>query len=403
MPEALKITAAAPRVVMLSSAHAATDDRIFYREALSLTNAGFEVSVVGRHPCQESVEGVRICPLPAKGGRAQRFLAGWQILKLARQLCGDLYIFHDPDLWAVGLMLRLLGKRVVYDSHENVPKQVLQKDWLPWVVRYALFPLVWVAESLGGYLLSGVIAAVPVIASRFPQRKAILVRNFPTPETLRVFDSGKNIRERGNIAIYAGGLSPIRGIRELVTAFRGMEGAELWLAGQFDDPEFEAEVLSSLPPNVKWLGWKPFPEMIRLYNSAKLGMLPLYPTPNHRNSLPVKLFEYLGAGLPVVYSDFPEFCSLVDGCGTAVDPYDPAAIRTAVRALVRDQAKLSGMSALARHRARQMFCWEEEGKRLVDFCRCLVSVTRDLESAGKGKPRQTQRPGVAGTDRFRAA
>jgi glycosyltransferase involved in cell wall biosynthesis len=357
---------------MLTSAHSAVDDRIFYREALTLAAAGMKVAVVGRHPRPEVVEGIAIHPMPEVRSRKQRLLLGWHILKLARRLDARLYIFHDPELFGVGFALRLLGKQVVYDSHENLPKQLLQKEWLPWIVRRLLFPFVWTGEYLGSRLLSGVIAAVPALMVRFPRASTILARNFPTRASLQVLGGGPDIRTRPNIAIYAGGLSRIRGIKELVTAFQDLKNAELWLVGTFESAEFQREIMTSLPPNVHWLGWKPYPEMIQLYTQVKLGMVLLHPMPNHRHSLPVKLFEYLGAGLPVVASDFPEFSEYIEGCGRQINPQDPEAIRQAIADLLSHPEELAAMSARARERAVARFSWEPEGERLVGFCRHLM-------------------------------
>jgi len=359
-------------IVMLTSAHGATDDRIFYREAKSLLEAGFSVSVVGRHPVSEMVEGIAIHAVPSTGSRMKRLFLGGTILKLALRLKGRLYIFHDPELFGIGLLLTFLGKPVVYDSHENLPKVLLQKEWLPWPIRILLFPLVSVAEFLGSRLLSGVIAAVPTIQKRFAGRHTVLVRNFPTRAALHVLGEGPEICSRANVAIYTGGLSRIRGIGELVQAFSGIQGAQLWLVGKFDDPKFEREILSSLPDNVTWFGWKSFPDVLKMYRSAKIGMVLLYPEPNHRNSLPVKLFEYLGAGLPVVASDFPEFAEYVDGCGLQVDPHNVEKIRIAVQTLLSDDDTLSRMSLRARERAVREFSWEPEAARLIEFCKNRV-------------------------------
>jgi len=113
----------------------------------------------------------------------------------------------------------------------------------------------------------------------------------------------------------------------------------------------------------------PAPEVLKMYRSAKVGMCLLYPEPNHRNSLPVKLFEYLGAGLPVVVSDFPEFAEYVEGCGLRVDPRNVDQIKDAVRTLFSDEETLNKMSLCARERVLNSFAWEQEAARLVQFCK----------------------------------
>jgi glycosyltransferase involved in cell wall biosynthesis len=360
-------------VVMLTSAHAATDDRIFYREAKTLVEAGQAVCVVGRHPTSEILEGIHIRALGATKSRLRRLLLGVAILDIACELKARLYIIHDPELIAIALLLRLLGKRVVYDAHENLPSQIRQKDWIPTPLRWVLAPAASALEWVASRLLSGVIAAVPAIQVRFRASHTELVRNFPTRSALATLAEGPPISTRANVVIYTGGLSRIRGIRELVEAFRGLDGAQLWLVGSFDDTGFQKEITSSLPHNVLWLGWSPHPEVLKLYRMAKLGAVVLYSTPNHRCALPVKLFEYLGAGLPTIISDFPEYKEFVLGCGIAVDPQNVTAIRSAVSLLLGDDAMLTEMSVRARQRVVASFSWENEGTRLVEFCTKIMT------------------------------
>src|ERR1700736_6282892 len=108
-------------VVMLTTAHRAVDDRIFHKEAKTLVEAGFSVCIVGQHPVSEALDGVWIEALPKPGCRRERFLSGWTLLRRARHVRGRLFIFHDPELFAVALILVLLHRKVVYDCHENLP------------------------------------------------------------------------------------------------------------------------------------------------------------------------------------------------------------------------------------------------------------------------------------------
>jgi len=365
-----------PDIVMLTSAHTAMDDRIFYREAATLKAANYQVAIVGRHPRTEVVDGVSICGLKTATSRGERLLLGWTILKTAIELDASLYIIHDPELIGVALILRLLGNRVIYDAHENLPAQIRQKDWIPVPLRWGLIPLVAAVEWIASRLLSGVIAAVPAIRDRFPRSRSELVRNFPTSAALAVLADGAPLSARANVVIYTGGLSDVRGTRQLVEAFRGLDEAELWLVGDFDNQDFQTSILKSLPTNVVWLGWRPHLEVLRLYRLAKLGAVLLYPTPNHRCALPVKLFEYLGAGLPVLASNFPEYVEFVKDCGFQVDPTDVGKIREALCELLANPAELERMSVRARDRVLKRFSWELEGVRLVNFCEQRMAKPR---------------------------
>src|SRR5437867_1537210 len=206
-------------IVMMTTGHPAVDDRIFHREAKTLVEAGFSICIIGQHPSSEQLAGVWIEALPSPASRRQRLLLGWTVLKRAHQVGGRLFIFHDPELFGVGLILSLLRRKVVYDSHENLPVSMLQKFWLPCWARWLLVPEVWFVEWFCSRLISGVIVARDKVMSRFPKRRTVLVRNFPTASALAVLGQGPPIQGRRNIVIYTGQLSPIRAIRELVQAF----------------------------------------------------------------------------------------------------------------------------------------------------------------------------------------
>lgn len=360
-------------VVMLATVHDATDDRVFYREAKTLCEAGLSVGIIAPYPESGYVEGVWIDALPRMQSRMRRLMQGAAVLQRALRLGDALFIFHDSELFLIAFILRLLGRHVVYDCHENLPMQILQKKWIPRPVNWLLVPFAWTLEWAGSRLLSGVLVARDSILGRFPKNRTISVRNFPTQMALST-SQGKPLAMRQNVVIYAGGLSRIRGIVELVEAMRTIDlpHTELWLVGSFDSEEFQNEVLSSLPPNVHWLGQIKHSEVVKLYASAKIGLSTLHPTPSHRNSQPVKIYEYMGAGLPVIASNFPEFSELLEGCGLQVDPLDVRAIREAICNLLLDEPRLAEMSRVARSRVLSFYSWDQEGKRLVDFCSSLL-------------------------------
>src|SRR5262249_24633741 len=258
-------------------------------------------------------------------------------------------IFHDPELFLVATLLRLCGRHVIYDCHENVHLQVMQKSWIPSFARAPIAVSVRIIEWFLSSMMSGVIAATPSIAKRFSKNRTVLVRNFPTTEAIKCLNDAPPIGCRKNVVIYSGCLSRVRGIKELTQAFQSpaLSQAELWLVGNFDDAAFENEILASAPSNVRWLGWMEHNQVLQLYKHAKLGIVLLYPTPSHRNALPVKLFEYFAAGLPVVASDYPEMVSLVGECGICVDPRDVGAVTDAIVTILSDSATTAkiGMSA----------------------------------------------------------
>jgi len=176
------------KVVHLTSAHGAFDVRIFYKECVSIARAGHEVVLVVPHEHDEAAHGVQVRAVPpVTGGRLSRMTRTvWRVFRQALRERGDIYHFHDPELLPVGVLLKLLQRRVVYDVHENYPATIRRKEWLPAALRP---PLAWgfeVLERCAAMCFDGVVAVNDDIAARFPARKTIQVRNYAIIEQTRV-------------------------------------------------------------------------------------------------------------------------------------------------------------------------------------------------------------------------
>ena len=104
------------KVVHLSSAHEGLDIRIFHKEAISLAKAGYEVALIAPDLPQGPVHGVKLISIKLADKRLERFvLSVWQVYRLALKEKADLYHFHDPELIPIALLLRLAGKKVIYE------------------------------------------------------------------------------------------------------------------------------------------------------------------------------------------------------------------------------------------------------------------------------------------------
>ncbi len=57
------------------------------------------------------------------------------MLTKAIEVDAEIYHLHDPDLIPLGNKLKSNGKKVVFDSHEDIPKQIIDKAWIPKIFR----------------------------------------------------------------------------------------------------------------------------------------------------------------------------------------------------------------------------------------------------------------------------
>jgi glycosyltransferase involved in cell wall biosynthesis len=361
------------KVCVLTTVHPSFDIRVFYKEAKTLAEAGYKVVLVAQHEGAETVEGVRIAALPRPRNRLDRIATlSFKALRIALKQQADVYHFHDPELIPVGLLLRARGKRVVYDVHEDLPRSILSKHYLPGWSRSLLARVAEGIEGLASRAFSGVVAATPAIADRFMglNGNCVVVQNFPLVDE---FSSAANKpwRHRAPAVAYVGGISPERGIRQMVEAMGLLPDrleATLKLAGRFDPPWIRDELVG-LPGwrRVEELGFLDRLRVAEVLGTVQVGLVLFHPYPNHISAQPNKLFEYMSAGIPVIASDFPLWRQIVQGtgCGLLVDPLDPKAIAEAIEYVLTHPEEAEAMGRRGREAVEQHYNWSSEGRKLL--------------------------------------
>jgi glycosyltransferase involved in cell wall biosynthesis len=370
------------KVVHLTSVHPPGDVRVAWRECRSLAEAGYEVALVapgatgGPGDTDRPARlppGVRLREVPRAAGRARRILRTVPaVYRAALSEAPAIYHLHDPELLPVGLLLRLRGHPVVYDVHEDAPRQMRTKPWIPGPLRPVAAVLTGAAERMAARWLSGIVVANPVSVPRFPPATTALVRNFPRVEPSA--PEPPPYEERPADVVYVGALSPSRGLdvmlevaRRLPGGAKGGSSARLLLVGEFAAPSFEERARHTPGwERCEYLGWLPNPEVTRVLGRARVGLAVLRPTPAYREAYPTKMFEYMLAGVPVVASDFPLWRDVVEdaGCGVLVDPDRPDQVLREVTWLLEHERAAAEMGRRGRQAVLERYSWEPEARKL---------------------------------------
>ena len=316
------------------------------------------------------LRGVRVHPVARARSRLGRMTGtAWRVLRAARAERADVYHFHDPELIPVGLYLKLAGKRVIYDVHDDLPGAVLSKAWIRPGLRRSVARVVAVLETSLARLFDVVIVANPAHGDRFPAARTVAVRNLP--DLIEFPGPAMSQAAREPAVVYVGDLTRARGALQMVQAMALLPAscrARLWLGGRFSEPGLEA-ACRALPgwARVDFLGWLDRAAVAGRLGRARVGLVPLQPVPHYRANYPVKLFEYMAAGLPVVAADLPLCREVVEtaGCGLVVDPREPAAIAGAISWLLEHPAEAEAMGRRGRAAVEQRYTWQAESRTLL--------------------------------------
>lgn len=302
----------------------------------------------------------------------------WRVWRKALAQRPDAFHLHDPELLTLAFVGKLQGARVVYDAHEDLPRQVLSKSWIRSSLRRSVATLTEGLQEYVPVVCDCVVAATPAIAGCFPPEVTTLVQNYPVLDGLSV-QSSTPYDQRGPLVAYVGGISAIRGVREVVEALSRIPAnynVRLALAGIFERPEFEAE-LREMPgwEHVDFHGWLAREDMGRILDSTRMGVVMFHPEPNNREAQPNKLFEYMSVGIPLLASNFPLWEEIIHGssCGLTVDPLDVDAIAEAIEWLLSHPDEAEKMGRRGRRAVEERYNWATEGEKLVKMYNRLLA------------------------------
>lgn len=361
-------------VLMLAPVHRPWGNRVV-RESQSLVEAGYQVRALMRCAEAHCVDGVQFLPAPAYRNRLQRFLRIPQVLLIALREKADIYHLHNPDMIPVALALKLLGKTVIYDTHEDYSQRLLLRGWLPKLLRRPLGYLLSLAERGLSHLLDATLVTQERQLPRFSKRCRLL-RNAPVlSATLmaRVRTQAETlVREaRPYRLIYAGGLSRARGLFNALDALQALNvqglATRLWLLGPELEPCLDQAMRHPAWAHVDYLGLQAHETVLAHMMRADVGLAVLGDAGDHAAARPTKLFEYMACGLPFVASDFPLWREFVgDRGGLWVRADDPAGLLEALFALLEDDAWRRELAAQGGEFVAG-FNWGEEQQNLLSL------------------------------------
>ncbi|MDQ7024909.1 MAG: glycosyltransferase [Anaerolineae bacterium] len=364
------------RIVHITTVHRPFDVRIFYKELQTLRKAGHGVVLIAGYDSDKVVDGIQIRAIPRMKNPYRRVVsAGYYAMKQALAEDADVYHIHDPELLLWALILRLRGKTVIYDMHENVPFALRHKEWIPVFLRPMLSNFYRLVERV---LLHG----LPIIFAEKSYKENYLwhggaeetILNLPMIDELITVDEAKfntpTVGYIGDVTAQRGSLVTLNALNILKERGTTVEWECIGSILEQHKAELTSYINTHNLQGVRLQGRKIPAEWHPRIVKCHIGLAVLAPVPNHMKSYPTKLFEYMALGLPIIASGFPLYSEIVEGnsCGLVVkNPTDPEELANAIEYLIThpEEAKLMGLNG--RETVIHKYRWDVEAQKLLNY------------------------------------
>lgn len=359
------------KVCHITSTHSRYDVRIFIKECASLAQNGYDVTlIVNDNETDETNKGVRIISTKLKPkNRLERFLKSINLLfAKAIEVDADLYHLHDPDLLLLGNKLKRRRKKVIFDCHEDVPNQIIDKFWIPSLLRGIVSKVYVLYERYSLKKYDAIISVTPHIVERLSKinPNTVMITNYPIID----FDNRVH-RNPMNAICFAGGINAQWNHDKILKALENINNVKYILAG-IGTKDY-LDYLRTFPGwrKVDYVGRVPHEEVKNIYSKSIAGV-----ALNFSNQIKIegtlgntKLFEYMAAGLPVICSDYRLWREIVEknNCGICINPNSVEEITEAIEYIMSNPKKAAEMGENGKKAVIEKYNWITQEKKLIDL------------------------------------
>lgn len=359
------------KICNLTSVHPRYDIRIFSKQCWAQSLQDEAHLVVADSGKDEKKDNVHVHGVKGYRNRFFRMtLAVWNVYRTAKAIKADICILHDPELLSIALLLKKMGAKVFFDSHELYTENLQCAHWIPASLRRCVIRVYHCLEAFVLPRLDGVIAATDHIGKILGKynKNTFVLHNYAL---LKEFSECRRPDvDHSNHILYSGGLSESRGIFQLIKALELCRNdIKLILCGVFS-PDILLERCKVLPgwEKVEYMGYVNRQQLHCLAQNCFCGVMP---EACFRFSCPNKIFEYAGMYLPVVISNFSLWKKLFGKedapFGLFVNPEEPQEIAAAIDKLYENKALAKQLGENGRNAVETKFNFEAEMEEYLTY------------------------------------
>ncbi|CDF57738.1 glycosyltransferase family 4 protein [Thermobrachium celere] len=360
------------KICMLTSGHDIFDNRIYYKEILSLKKQFNEIYLVA--PGEKDFvteDGIIVKCFPKRKNWIDRFEPMNRMFKIAKEINADIYHAHEPDSFQVAVKLKKeLGCKIIYDSHEYHPEGFAEHFKFG---RSIIKKVIYLYEKHLGKQADAIISVNELLINKFKRynNNVVMLPNYPVLNEIKI----EKEYEKKPMFVYIGGLREDRGILKILEAIELIkdEDYKYLFIGPFETFDFEQKCKKFAKDrlrnvDIKFTGKIPHMQVFDYLKKAYAGFVLLQPT-NWRyvNSEPIKIFEYMATKTAVISSNFPMFEKIIKNpdAGISVDPTNTQTIADAIKYLASNHGKAKELGENGYKKVLELYNWSVCEDRLL--------------------------------------
>ena len=374
---------------MLTSLHSAKDDRIFFKEALSLKNKGFDVSILcladgdgfikdmagnvlnlGLESCIRS-DGIDIYCVQKEQGFLEKILhkigkgKTWKnyIVK-GREIVADVYHAHEPQTAFIGIQIQKnTNAKLIYDAHEP---WIFSRSAKEWILKKICLP------RLKNIITANHITEQSLLGEKSDLNTEVIYNCSPS------FFAQHQKENKEVIICHEGSLLFNRGLKLIIKALVILKKTHPNFRFRIIGDVFGEEknflenkiITNDLENNIEITGWLSYNDVPKSIADCSIGLITN--TNEKRNTLagpPNKLFNYMTMGLAIITVDLPATNTIIKEttCGIILEKRNAQFLAKAIQNLLENTAKRKRFQESALYWEKKRFNWQSEEEKLFQF------------------------------------
>ncbi|MGB9730303.1 MAG: glycosyltransferase, partial [Thermoprotei archaeon] len=293
-------------------------------------------------------------------------ITNYQIFRKALRQKADVYHFHDLDFIPWAIILKILSKsKIIYDIHEAYPEYMLLKTYIPKTFRKAISLFVYLIEHIAIKMFDAIIPNDNFISKEFIHKNNVVIFNFPT---LDFFKNRNGIPwQRRKYDLFYHGSLPRYHFETMINIAEKLNSGNIknkWgiVTNDVSTINWARQELEKrdLCSNFEFLPYVDYLSVYNYLNVAKIGIIPLPPFEKFFKNIPLKMFEFMGCGLPIVISDLPPSRQFILGenCAIAVEPNNIDEYAEAIKFLLNNPEKAVEMGEKGKKLVFERYNWD---------------------------------------------